>query len=116
MTWPAGAVKRRTLRTHTMQSRLCDGILLRMECANTAAIFDKTANIRAVRLTRRRAVIARAQNPPVAHNQRANMPSKASGTRRDLTGDTEKVLIPAWTLAVGFRQLTPKSGNRRRML
>ena len=99
MTWPAGAVKRRTLRTHTMQSRLCDGILLRMECTNTATIFDKTANIRAVRLTWRRTVVPGAQNPSVAYNQRANMPSKASGTRRDLTGDTEKVLIPAWTLA-----------------
>lgn len=116
MTWPAGAVKRRALCAHTVQGCLRDRILLRMECTNTAAILDKTADIRAVRLTWRRTVVPGAQNPSVAYNQRANMPSKASGTRRDLTGDTEKVLIPAWTLALGFCQLTPKSGNRRRML
>ena len=98
MAGTAGRVDGCALRGNPVERRLRDGVLLGVERTDTAPVLQQTSHPGrvAVRLPRRRAVVACAKNPLVAYDHCPDMATLTGRARRHLPGNAQKILIPRW--------------------
>lgn len=85
----------------------CDRVLLSMHGAEAplAALILEASHVKAVRLARRRSVVARRQNAVVLDQHCADTSSEARRTRGRDDGESHEILIPVGT--VGFHTSHP---------
>ncbi len=75
---------------------------------------SRAATVATVCNAPRRSVIARRNNPPVAHNHRCHLPPDAIAPSRHHMGDVHKILIPAGTLLFTHAHILCSTGLQKK--